>query len=189
MNCTRCSSRRVASLRLKPKFDQYARDIPYATLAQAFQTLIRHILSRSDDEFTRWRDDIREAVGPNGQLIVNLIPEMELLIGKQPPVPELAPQDAQNRFQMVFRRLLSAYSLDREHPLVLFLDDLQWLDAATLTLLADLVTRPGGGLAPAGRRVPGQRSKSLSPPHEVAGDDSQGRSPRARHSTGPPRSQ
>jgi PAS domain S-box-containing protein len=126
------------------KFDQYAQDIPYATLAQAFQTLVRHILSRSDAEVSRWRDSIREALGPNGQLIVNLIPEMELLIGKQPPVAELAPQDAQNRFQLVFRRLIGVFARP-EHPLALFLDDLQWLDAATLTLLADLVTRPEVG--------------------------------------------
>jgi len=126
------------------KFDQYAQNIPYATLAQAFQTLVRHILSRSDAEVSRWRDAIREAMGPNGQLIVNLIPEMELLIGKQPPVPDLAPQDAQNRFQLVFRRLIGVFARP-DHPLALFLDDLQWLDAATLTLLADLVTRPEVG--------------------------------------------
>jgi PAS domain S-box-containing protein len=126
------------------KFDQYARDIPYATLAQAFQTLVRHVLSKSDADVSRWRDSIREALGPNGQLMVNLIPEMELLIGRQSPVPDLAPQDAQNRFQLVFRRLIGVFARP-EHPLALFLDDLQWLDAATLTLLADLVTRPEVG--------------------------------------------
>ena len=76
---------------------------------------------------------------PNGQLIVNLVPELELIIGKQPPVPELPPQDAQNRFQMVFRRFLGVFARP-EHPLALFLDDLQWLDAATLDLLEHLVT-------------------------------------------------
>jgi PAS domain S-box-containing protein len=122
------------------KFDQHAQDIPYATLAQAFQSLVRHILTRSDAEVRRWRDAMCEALGPNGQLIVNLIPEVELLIGKQPTLPELAPQDAQNRFQLVFRRFIAVFARP-EHPLALFLDDLQWLDAATLTLLADLVTR------------------------------------------------
>jgi PAS domain S-box-containing protein len=126
------------------KFDQYAQDIPYATLAQAFQSLVRHILSKSDAEVRRWRGAICEALGPNGQLIVNLIPEMELLIGTQSPMPELAPQDAQNRFHLVFRRLIGVFARP-EHPLALFLDDLQWLDAATLTLLADLVTRPEVG--------------------------------------------
>ena len=75
------------------------------------------------------------------QLIVNLVPELELVIGKQPPVPDLPPQDAQNRFQMVFRRFLGVFAR-QEHPLALFLDDLQWLDAATLDLLEHLVTHP-----------------------------------------------
>jgi len=70
-------------------------------------------------------------VGPNGQLIVNLIPEVELIIGKQPPVPDLSPQETQNRFKMVIRQFLGAFARP-EHPLALFLDDLQWLDAATL---------------------------------------------------------
>src|ERR1700726_1256775 len=86
------------------KFDQYKRDIPYATLAQAFQSLVRPLLSRSEAELGRWRNALSEALGPNGQLIVNLVPELELVIGKQPPVADLPPQDAQNRFQMVFRR-------------------------------------------------------------------------------------
>ncbi|HXC76535.1 MAG TPA: AAA family ATPase, partial [Candidatus Acidoferrum sp.] len=123
------------------KFDQYKRDIPYATLAQAFQTLVRQILAKSEAEVGRWRDSLSEALGPNGQLIVNLIPEIEFVIGKQPPVPDLPPQDAQNRFQTVFRRLLGVFARP-EHPLVLFLDDLQWLDAATLDLIEHLVTHP-----------------------------------------------
>ena len=116
------------------KFDQYKRDIPYATVAQAFQSLVRPILAQSEAELGRWRDALVEALGPNGQLIVNLIPELELVIGKQPPVPDLPPQEAQNRFQMVFRRFLGVFAR-KEHPLALFLDDLQWLDTATLDLL------------------------------------------------------
>src|SRR5207344_95248 len=114
-------------------------DIPYATLGQAFQSLVRSLLTKSEKELGRWRDALREALGPNGQLIVNLVPELELVIGKQPPVAELPPQDAQNRFQMVFRRFLGVFAR-KEHPLALFLDDLQWLDAATLDLLEDLLT-------------------------------------------------
>jgi PAS domain S-box-containing protein len=121
------------------KFDQYKRDIPYATLAQAFQTLIRQILVKSEAEVERWRGFLREALGPNGQLIINLIPELEFLIGKQPPVAELPPRDAQNRFQLVFRRFLAAFA-QKEHPLALFLDDLQWMDAASLELLEYLAT-------------------------------------------------
>jgi PAS domain S-box-containing protein len=123
------------------KFDQFKRDIPYATLAQAVQTLVRQILVKSEEEVSKWRAALAEAVGSNGRLIVNLIPEVEVLIGKQPPVPELPPQDAQNRFQLVFRRFLSAFGR-LEHPLALFLDDLQWLDAATLELLEQLITDP-----------------------------------------------
>jgi PAS domain S-box-containing protein len=121
------------------KFDQYKRDIPYATLAQAFQSLVRPLLGQSEAEIGRWRDALGEALGPNGQLIVNLVPELELVIGKQPTVPDLPPQDAQRRFQMVFRRFLGVFAR-KEHPLALFLDDLQWLDTATLDLLEHLIT-------------------------------------------------
>jgi PAS domain S-box-containing protein len=123
------------------KFDQFKRDIPYSTLAQAFQTLIRQILVKSEAELQRWRDSLLEAVGPNGELIVNLIPEVEFIIGKQPSVPDLPPKDAQNRFQRVFQRFLGAFARP-EHPLALFLDDLQWLDVATLELLEQLITGP-----------------------------------------------
>ena len=122
------------------KFDQYKRDIPYATLAQAFQTLVRQILVESEVEVRYWRDALETALGPNGQLIINLVPEVEFLIGKQPPAPDLPPQDAQRRFQLVFRRFLSAFARP-EHPLALFLDDLQWLDEATLDLMGDLLTQ------------------------------------------------
>jgi PAS domain S-box-containing protein len=121
------------------KFDQYKRDIPYTTLAQAFQTLVRQILAKNEAKLGSWQEALQNAVGPNGQLIINLIPEVEFIIGKQPLVPDLPPQDAQNRFQMVFRRFLGAFAR-KEHPLALFLDDLQWLDAATLDLLEHLVT-------------------------------------------------
>jgi len=120
-------------------FDQYKRDIPYATLAQAFQSLVRPLLGQSEATLGCWRDALREALGPNGQLIVDLIPELEFVIGTQPPVPDLPPQDAQHRFQLVFRRFLGVFART-EHPLALFLDDLQWLDAATLDLLEHLVT-------------------------------------------------
>ncbi|MBV8641524.1 MAG: AAA family ATPase [Verrucomicrobia bacterium] len=123
------------------KFDRYKHDIPYATLAQAFQMLVRQILAKSEAEVEQWRGNLRELLGRNGQLIVNLIPELEFVIGKQLPVPELAPQEAQNRFQLVFRRFLSAFARP-EHPLVLFLDDLQWMDAATLELIEHLITDP-----------------------------------------------
>jgi predicted ATPase/signal transduction histidine kinase len=123
------------------KFEQYKREIPYTTLAQAFQSLVRSLLARSEAELGKWRSAFREALGPNGRLIVDLVPELKLIIGEQPPVPELPPQDAQRRFQLVFRRFIGVCARP-EHPLALFLDDLQWLDAATLDLLEDLLTRP-----------------------------------------------
>jgi PAS domain S-box-containing protein len=123
------------------KFDQYKRDFPYSTLAQAFQSLVRPLLAKSDPELAGWREAFREALGPNGRLIIELVPELKLIVGEQPPVPEMPPHDAQRRFQLVFRRFLAVFARP-EHPLALFLDDLQWLDSATLNLLEDLLTQP-----------------------------------------------
>ncbi|WP_109477274.1 ATP-binding sensor histidine kinase [Paraburkholderia sp. C35] len=121
------------------KFDQYKRDIPYATLAEAFQSLIRQILSKEEEELNQWRVAFREALGPNGQLMVDLVPELKLVIGEQLPVPALAARDAQSRFQLAFRRFISVFT--RNHPLALFLDDLQWVDMATLDVIEDLITQ------------------------------------------------
>src|SRR6266404_2170020 len=123
------------------KFDQYKRDIPYATLAHAFQNLIRPLLSKSEAELSNWREALREALGPNGRLIVDLVPELKLIIGEQPPVRELPPRDMQGRFRLVFRRFIGVFARP-EHPLALFLYDVQWLDAATLDLLGGLLRRP-----------------------------------------------
>jgi PAS domain S-box-containing protein len=123
------------------KFDQYKRDIPYATLAQAFQSLTRPLLSKSEEELSKWRNALHEALDPNGHLMVGLIPELKAIIGEQPAVPELPQQEAQHRFHLVFRRFINVFARP-EHPLALFLDDLQWLDAATLDLIEDLLTQP-----------------------------------------------
>jgi PAS domain S-box-containing protein len=126
------------------KFDQYKREVPYATLAQAFRSLIQRLLGKSEADLAPWRDSLRNALGPNGRLIIELVPELELIIGRQPPAPGLPPQDARRRFHLIFRRFIGVFARP-EHPLALFLDDLQWLDAATLDLLEDLLT--GSGLA------------------------------------------
>ncbi len=123
------------------KFDQYKRDIPYATLAQAFQGLIRPLLGLSEAALAGWREALREALGPNAKLMVDLVPELKLITGESPPVPELPPQQAHSRFQLVFRRFLGVFARP-DHPLALFLDDLQWLDPATLGLVEDLLTQP-----------------------------------------------
>jgi PAS domain S-box-containing protein len=122
------------------KFDQYKRDIPYATLAQAFQGLIRPILAKSEAELGRWRETLLHALEPHGALIVDLVPELKLIVGEQEAVPELPAPDARRRFQLLLRRFIAVFARP-EHPLALFLDDLQWLDAATLDLLEDLLTR------------------------------------------------
>jgi PAS domain S-box-containing protein len=122
------------------KFDQYKRDIPYSTLVQAFQSLVRPLLGKSDPKLAIWRAAFLEALEPNARLMTDLIPELKLIIGDQPPVPELEPQQAQSRFQLVFRRFIGVFARS-EHPLALFLDDLQWLDAATIDLLEVLLTR------------------------------------------------
>ena len=123
------------------KFDQYKRDIPYATLAQAFQSLVRSLLGKSEAELGSWREALREALGPNGLLILDLVPELKHILAELPPVPVLAPLDTQRRFQLVLRRFIGVFAR-LEHPLALFLDDLQWLDAATLDLLEDLLSQP-----------------------------------------------
>jgi PAS domain S-box-containing protein len=120
------------------KFDQYKRDIPYLTIAQAFRSLVRPLLGKSDTELSGWRNAF-SALGANARLIVEIVPELKLIIGEQPPIAELSPQDAQRRLQLVFQRFIGVFA-QADHPLALFLDDLQWIDAATLDLLEDLLT-------------------------------------------------
>jgi PAS domain S-box-containing protein len=126
------------------KFDQLKRDIPYATLAQAFHSLVRQVLGRSEAELDAWRSEMREALGSHGQLVVNLVPEIAALVGSQPAVPELAPREAENRLHAVLARFLAVFAR-QQHPCVLFLDDLQWLDAATLKFLEHVMTHPDTG--------------------------------------------
>jgi predicted ATPase/signal transduction histidine kinase/GAF domain-containing protein len=120
------------------KFDQYERNLPYATLTQAFQQLVRQILSESDDELAQWRKSLLEAFAGNGRLMVDLIPELAHVVGEQPLLPEVSPHEAQNRFFGVFLRMLHAFARP-QHALVLFLDDLQWVDTASLDLLERLI--------------------------------------------------
>jgi len=123
------------------KFDQYKRDIPFATLAQAFHSLVRQILGQDDDAFAQWRTTLQDAVGDHGELMVNLVPDLALVIGAQPALPELPPQESRSLFQAVLGRFVAAIA-QPEHPLVLFLDDLQWLDKATSEFLIRLANDP-----------------------------------------------
>ncbi|WP_280155833.1 ATP-binding sensor histidine kinase [Piscinibacter sp. XHJ-5] len=122
------------------KFDQLKRDTPYATLAQAFQSLVRHLLGMPEAQLSRWRDELRQALDPNGALVVELVPELEFVIGEPPPLVDLPPANAK-RLQLALRRLIGVFAR-ADHPLALFLDDLQWLDGATLDLLEDLLVQP-----------------------------------------------
>jgi PAS domain S-box-containing protein len=123
------------------KFDLRLRDTPHSTLAQAFQGLIQQLLNSQANDIARWRDAIKEAIGNQGRLLTDLIPNLVRLIGPQPTVAVLSPVDAQLRFQSVFQRFVGVFAR-AEHPLVIFVDDLQWLDPATLTLIEYLLLHP-----------------------------------------------
>ncbi|WP_437895326.1 AAA family ATPase [Sorangium sp. So ce124] len=121
------------------KFEQYKRDVPYATIVAAFTGVVDEILAESEEKIAAWKERLLSALGANGQLIVDVIPPVELIIGRQPNVPSLPPAEAQTRFKLVFRRFIGVFAR-RPHPLALFLDDLQWAGPASLELLQDLMT-------------------------------------------------
>jgi predicted ATPase/GAF domain-containing protein/tRNA A-37 threonylcarbamoyl transferase component Bud32 len=121
------------------KFEQFQRNIPYSALIQSFQELIQQLLSESEHQLAIWQEKLLAALGSNGQVIVDVIPEVELIIGKQPPIIQLGPTESQNRFNLVFQQFISVFA-QPEHPLVLFLDDLQWADSASLKFIQLLIT-------------------------------------------------
>ncbi|MEH2255286.1 trifunctional serine/threonine-protein kinase/ATP-binding protein/sensor histidine kinase [Nostoc sp.] len=123
------------------KFDQLKRDIPYASLIQAFRELMRQLLAESQARVEVWKNKLLRALGANGQVIIDVIPEVELIIGQQAPVPQLGVAESQNRFNRVFKQFIHAFTTAL-HPLVLFLDDLQWADAASVNLVENLMTDP-----------------------------------------------
>ncbi|XYH93664.1 AAA family ATPase [Sorangium sp. So ce1128] len=120
------------------KYDQYNRDAPYSAVIQAFDGLVRQILTESEARIQRWRSALLEALGPNAQVVCDVIPSLCHVVGAQPPVPALGPLEAQNRLNRCFLLFVSVFARDA-HPLVLFLDDLQWIDAASLGLLRSLL--------------------------------------------------
>ncbi|MGB3422444.1 MAG: serine/threonine-protein kinase PknK [Dolichospermum sp.] len=123
------------------KFDKLKRDIPYYAIAQAFQDLIRKLLSEPEITLVTWKKKILEALGNNGQIIIDLIPDVEKIIGQQLPVEELDRTESQNRFNLFFKRFLSIFC-QQEHPLVIFVDDLQWADLPSLKLIEQLMSDP-----------------------------------------------
>ncbi len=129
---------------IKGKFDQFNRNIPFSAFVQAFRDLMRQLLSESDAQLALWKTQILVAVGENGQVIIEVIPELEQIIGKQPDVAELSGSAAQNRFNLLFGKFVRVFTT-KEHPLVIFLDDLQWADSASLNLLKLLMDESEAG--------------------------------------------
>ncbi|WP_437522035.1 AAA family ATPase [Sorangium sp. So ce726] len=127
---------------LSGKFDQLKRDVPYRPLLHAFRGLVQEILSASEQQVERWRERLREAVGASGGLLTDMLPELALLLGPQPAVPELPPTEAQSRLLATLQRFVAACAR-KEHPVTLFLDDLQWADPGSLLLLEQLATLAG----------------------------------------------
>ncbi|HEY9301513.1 MAG TPA: AAA family ATPase, partial [Phormidium sp.] len=121
------------------KFDQFQRNVPYSAIIAAFQSLVRQLLTENETQLTQWRTKLLAVLGNNAQVIIDVIPDVELIVGKQSPALELAPTEAQNRFNLLFQNFIRVFC-SPEHPLVLFLDDLQWADSATLKLLDVILT-------------------------------------------------
>ncbi len=121
------------------KFGQFRRDVPYSAIIQAFQGLVNQILSEGNERIDQWKEELSRTLGPNGRVITDVIPEIELIIGEQPKIPELGPEQNQNRFNHVFGSFAGLLAAE-EHPIVLFLDDLQWADMASLNLINLIIT-------------------------------------------------
>lgn len=127
------------------KFDKNQQDIPYSGWIKAFEELVAHLLMEPDDRLNRWQEELRIGLGNNGQVIVDVIPEMELISGKQPPINNLPPTEAETRFDLTFQNFIKVFA-HPHHPLTLFLDDIQWADAASLRLIERLMSVADPGL-------------------------------------------
>ena len=121
------------------KFDQFQRDIPYSAIGRAFQSLVQQLLSESEAQLAQWQEKLLAALGSNGQIIIDVIPEVELIVGPQPVVQQSEPTEMQNRFNLVFQNFVRVFC-QVWHPLVIFLDDLQWADSASLKLLELIIS-------------------------------------------------
>ncbi|MGL1886016.1 MAG: PAS domain S-box protein [Reichenbachiella sp.] len=123
---------------IEGKFDQYKKGIPYFAITQAFNKFCRNLLMEDIEILQSWKNKILNAVGKNGQIIIDVIPDLELVIGKQPAAPLVGSTEEQNRFDMFFMKFIEALC-NREHPIILFIDDLQWVDSASLALLKTIM--------------------------------------------------
>ena len=129
---------------IKGKFDQFNRNIPLDAFVQAFRSLIGQLLGESDAQLSSWKNKVLQALGDNAQVIIDVIPELEQITSKQPSVPELSGTAAQNRFNLLFQKFIQVFTT-KEHPLVVFLDDLQWADSASLKLMQLLMSESENG--------------------------------------------
>jgi predicted ATPase/signal transduction histidine kinase/FixJ family two-component response regulator/tRNA A-37 threonylcarbamoyl transferase component Bud32 len=145
------------------KFDQFQRNVPYSAIITAFQSLVKQLLTESETQLTQWQTKLLAALGNNAQVIIDVVPDVELIVGKQPAVPDLAPIEAQNRFNLVFQNFIRVFC-SSEHPLVLFLDDLQWADSATLKLLDVILTDTETGYL---FLIGAYRDNEVSPSHQL----------------------
>ncbi len=121
------------------KFDQFHRNVPYSAIKQAFQSLARQLLSENDERLNLWKTRLEKALGQNGKIVTDIIPEIGSIMGPQPEAPELGPDETRNRFNLTFKHFVRVFA-DEHHPLVLFLDDLQWADTASCALIQTIVT-------------------------------------------------
>ncbi|OJH42589.1 trifunctional serine/threonine-protein kinase/ATP-binding protein/sensor histidine kinase [Cystobacter ferrugineus] len=126
---------------LSGKFDQFQQDVPYVTLAQTLRGLVQQVLAGSEEELARWREQVNRAWEGRGRMLVDLVPQLEVLVGPQPALQEVPPREAQRQLHWVVRQFSSVFAT-RERPMVVFLDDLQWADLASLQLLAHLLSGP-----------------------------------------------
>ncbi|MEG4584344.1 AAA family ATPase [Microcoleus sp. MOSTC5] len=146
---------------IKGKYDQFQRNIPFSAFVQAFRDLIGQLLTESDLQLEQWKSQILSAVGENGQVIIEVIPELEIIIGQQPPATELSGSAAQNRFNLLFQKFTQVFT-SAEHPLVMFLDDLQWADSASLKLMELLIAETGHLLL-----IGAYRDNEVNPAHPL----------------------
>ena len=148
---------------IKGKYDQFNRNIPFSAFVQAFRDLMAQLLSESDAELQTWKTQILQALGDNGQVIIEVIPELERILGIQPPATELSGTAAQNRFNLLFQKFIQVFTTPT-HPLAMFLDDLQWADSASLNLIEVLMAESETGYL---LLIGAYRDNEVSPAHPL----------------------
>ena len=148
---------------IKGKYNPFNRNVPFSAFVQAFRDLMGQLLSESDAELKLWKAQILQALGETGQVIIEVIPELERIIGVQPPATELSGTPAQNRFNLLFQKFIQVFTAPA-HPLVMFLDDLQWADAASLTLMQVLMAESETGYL---LLIGAYRDNEVSLPHPL----------------------